>query len=135
MGLAQLAVYYVVFRALITKLNLKTLGRGEAEMKLHSKDDYKAKQQGLQGEVAVSQQIDAAVGQYNSAAIIRGLGGKENIIDVQNCYTRLRVEVHNPDLVSEAIIRESKPDGCGTQRYKYSNHFWQSCGFCQTRSE
>ncbi len=111
MGLAQLAVYYVVFRALITKLNLKTLGRGEAEMKLHSKDDYKAKQQGQQGEVVVSQQIDAAVGQYNSAAIIRGLGGKENIIDVQNCYTRLRVEVHNPDLVSEAIIRESNPMG------------------------
>ncbi|OLQ87911.1 PTS glucose transporter subunit IIBC [Vibrio panuliri] len=103
MGLVQLAVYYVVFRALITKLNLKTLGRGEAEMKLHSKSDYKAKQQG--------QAIDAAAGQYNSAAIIKGLGGKDNIVDVQNCYTRLRVEVRDPELVNEAIIRESNPMG------------------------
>ncbi len=111
MGLAQCAVYYVVFRALITKLNLKTLGRGEAEMKLHNKADYKAKQQGQASNDIVAQVANSAAGQYNSAAIIRGLGGKENIIDVQNCYTRLRVEVHNPDLVDEAVIKQSNPMG------------------------
>jgi PTS system maltose and glucose-specific IIC component len=102
-GLVQLAVYYFVFRALITHLNLKTIGRGEAEMKLQTKDDYKNRNK--------TAAIDSAVGEFNSIAIIEGLGGKDNIVDVQNCYTRLRVEVRDPSLVDEAKIQESNPMG------------------------
>lgn len=106
LGVVQCATYYIVFRVLITKLNLKTLGRGDAEMKLHTKADYKAKK--TSGSVAT---IDNAVGKYNSAAIIQGLGGKENIVDVQNCYTRLRVEIRHPERVDESIIQEANPMG------------------------
>jgi len=106
LGVVQCATYYIVFRVLITKLNLKTLGRGDAEMKLHTKADYKAKK--ASGSVAT---IDNAVGKYNSAAIIQGLGGKGNIVDVQNCYTRLRVEVRHPEQVDESIIQEANPMG------------------------
>lgn len=102
-GLVQLAVYYFVFRALITHLNLKTIGRGEAEMKLQTKDDYKNRNK--------TAAIDSAVCEFNSVAIIEGLGGKDNIVDVQNCYTRLRVEVRDPSLVDEAKIQESNPMG------------------------
>ncbi len=107
LGFVQAATYYVVFRLLITKLNLKTIGRGDAEMKLHTKADYKAKKAGEKsGKVN-----DIEVGVYNSKAIIEGLGGKDNIVDVQNCYTRLRVEIINPDLVDEAKIQEANPMG------------------------
>ncbi|WP_241033847.1 PTS transporter subunit EIIC [Vibrio maerlii] len=106
-GLVQMVVYYFIFRGLIQYLNLKTIGRGEAEMKLHTKADYKERQ--------TTAAIDASVGEFNSVAIIEGLGGKENIIDVQNCYTRLRVEIHNPDLVNEAKIQESNPMGIVTK--------------------
>ncbi len=101
-GLIQMAVYYFVFRGIILALNLKTIGRGEAEMKLHTKADYQDRKSGV---------IDSNVGEYNSKAIIEGLGGKDNIVDVQNCYTRLRVEVKEPDLVDEAKIQESNPMG------------------------
>ncbi|WP_239670738.1 PTS transporter subunit EIIB [Vibrio variabilis] len=55
--------------------------------------------------------MDSAVGEFNSVAIIEGLGGKDNIVDVQNCYTRLRVEVRDSSLVDEAKIQESNPMG------------------------
>ena len=44
-GLVFFAVYYVVFRVLIQKLNLNTLGREKEgmEMKLHTKAEYKEK--------------------------------------------------------------------------------------------
>ena len=43
-GLVYFALYYVIFRALITKMNLKTLGRETEgmEMKLHTKAEFKA---------------------------------------------------------------------------------------------
>jgi len=103
MGLVQMAVFYVVFRTMIIKLNLKTIGRGEAEMKLQTRADYNASKG-----VAI---VDSATGEYNSVAIIEGLGGKDNIVDVQNCYTRLRVEIHDPALVNEAKIQEANPMG------------------------
>ncbi|MGX9522523.1 PTS transporter subunit EIIC [Vibrio mediterranei] len=105
LGLVQFATYYVVFRVLITKLNLKTLGRGDAEMKLHTKADYKERNAG-------TTDIDLGeVGEFNSKAIIAGLGGKANIVDVQNCYTRLRVEVADSTLVDETLIQQANPMG------------------------
>jgi len=106
LGVVQFGVYYAIFRTLIVKLNLKTIGRGDAEMKLQRRADYNAKKAGKASEV-----IDASVGEYNSKAIIEGLGGKANIVDVQNCYTRLRVEVKDPELVDEAKINEANPMG------------------------
>ena len=44
-GVAEFVIYYFLFRFLITKLNLKTLGREDngMEMKLHTKAEYKEK--------------------------------------------------------------------------------------------
>lgn len=38
--------------------------------------------------------------------IINGLGGKANIISVDNCFTRLRVVVHNMALVDDEILKK-----------------------------
>ncbi len=99
-GVLYFALYYVVFRFLIVKLNLKTLGRESdgMEMKLHSKAEYKAK---VASESTAKEQdngVDAAV-------IVEALGGKDNILKVTNCYTRLRTELANPDVVDEETLK------------------------------
>ena len=39
--------------------------------------------------------------------IIQGLGGRDNIVDLDCCITRLRVTVHNQNLVSESLLKQS----------------------------
>ncbi|MCR2051687.1 glucose PTS transporter subunit EIIB [Actinomyces bowdenii] len=40
-----------------------------------------------------------------AAQIIAGLGGQENIVDLEPCITRLRVEVADQDKVEEEALR------------------------------
>ena len=101
-GLVYFALYYVIFRFLIVKFNLKTLGRESEgmEMKLHSKAEYKERAAGntSAGSKTSDEKVDAAL-------IVGALGGKENILKVTNCYTRLRTELENTDLVDEDILK------------------------------
>lgn len=95
-GALYFVVYYVIFRALIVRLNLKTLGRETEgmEMKLHTKSEYKART------------ADAApTGDVDAARIVEALGGPANIRKVTNCYTRLRTELENPELVQEDVLK------------------------------
>lgn len=89
-GLVFTGIYFIVFRFLILKFDFKTPGRedDEEEIKFHTKADFKEKQAG--GKVEK---------QSLAAAILEGLGGKDNIIDVTNCATRLRVNVKDEKLV------------------------------------
>ena len=102
-GLVYFALYYVIFRFLIVKFNLKTLGRESEgmEMKLHSKAEYKeraAAGNASSGSGTSDEKVDAAM-------IVQALGGKENILKVTNCYTRLRTELENTDLVDENVLK------------------------------
>ena len=45
------------------------------------------------------------------ANIINGLGGKENINTVENCITRLRVNVKDESIVNEDIINKMPNSG------------------------
>jgi PTS system N-acetylglucosamine-specific IIB component len=40
-----------------------------------------------------------------AAQILAGLGGDDNVVDLEPCITRLRVEVEDPSLVSEAALK------------------------------
>jgi len=91
-GLSFTAIYFIVFRSLILKYNILTPGRGDSEAKLYTKSDYKQAKEG--SSVSDSQDNQAL-------AFIHGLGGKDNIALLTNCATRLRVKVHNPDIVAE----------------------------------
>ena len=84
-GIAFTGVYFVVFRALILRFNLKTPGREDSEIKLYSKADYQAARQ--QTSAAVSQ--DAKHGQAHG--FLQALGGAANIASLNNCATRLRI--------------------------------------------
>ena len=102
-GVLYFVLYYVIFRVLIVKLNLHTLGR-EAEgmeMKLHSKAEYKAKA-AAESDTAAAPAADNTV---DAAAIVEALGGKDNILKVTNCYTRLRTELADPDKVQDDVLK------------------------------
>lgn len=40
-----------------------------------------------------------------AARILAGLGGDANVLDLEPCVTRLRVEVADPTLVDESALR------------------------------
>ncbi|MER7206900.1 PTS glucose/sucrose transporter subunit IIB [Streptosporangium sp. NPDC000239] len=44
-------------------------------------------------------------------AIIAGLGGAENIIEIEPCITRLRTEVHDAAKVDQAALRAAGAHG------------------------
>lgn len=98
-GIVQIVIYYYIFRFLITKLNLKTPGReDEKEVKLYSKADYKEKKE----KEAKTENI--------AVTIVEGLGGKENIVKIENCYTRLRVTLKSTNNINEEILNRTEPN-------------------------
>ena len=84
-GLCFTALYFVVFRTLIERLNLKTPGREESEIKLYNKADYKAARGQTTAPAAASQKVGQAAG------FLQALGGAANIESINNCATRLRI--------------------------------------------
>ena len=100
-GVAEFFVYYLVFRVLITKLDLKTLGRETAgmEMKLHSKAEYKEK-------VAKEKKAGKGGSDIDAALIVEALGGADNIVKVDNCFTRLRLIVKDSSIVKDDVLKQ-----------------------------
>ena len=89
-GLVFAVIYYVAFRVIITKFNLKTPGRED--------DDVEAEKAAVLGNSDY-----AAV----AAIILEGLGGKENVTSIDNCITRLRLEVKDQAKVDEKKIKSA----------------------------
>ncbi|HHQ6042399.1 TPA: alpha-glucoside-specific PTS transporter subunit IIBC [Enterobacter asburiae] len=84
-GVCFTGIYFAVFKTLIERLNLKTPGREESEIKLYSKADYKAASGQTTVPAAASQQVGQAAG------FLQALGGAANIESINNCATRLRI--------------------------------------------
>ena len=88
-GVPWFFLYYFSFKFLIEKYDFKTPGREE---------DLLTEQKVLS---------DAEQTQL----ILSGLGGHENIEDLDNCITRLRVTVKDASLVNEDILKTSGAQG------------------------
>lgn len=103
-GLAYAVIYYLVFYFMITKMNLKTPGResDDEETKLYTRADVNARKESEKGKGA-----DDRI----SALILKGLGGKDNISDIDCCATRLRITVKKMTLVTDSLLRESGASG------------------------
>ncbi|MFT4414502.1 N-acetylglucosamine-specific PTS transporter subunit IIBC [Fredinandcohnia humi] len=95
-GLVFAIIYYVLFRFLITKFDLKTPGR-EDETDEEATEDL--------GDTTNNKFYDMAVKIYD------GLGGDDNVVSVDNCATRLRVEVANMDKVDQKKIKATGVHG------------------------
>lgn len=85
-GVIFTAIYYFVFKFMILKFNYATPGResDDEEAKLLTKDEYNA----LKGE-----HKSYGSDRFNVEGIIEALGGGENILEISNCATRLRLLV------------------------------------------
>ncbi len=111
-GLFYALIYYVIFYLMITRLNLKTPGRddGEMETKLYTRKDMNNRRRNTDDVSNTSRRSQGAVSasDHVSGQILKGLGGKSNLENLDCCATRLRVTVNDPDLVDEKILK-----GCG----------------------
>lgn len=90
LGIAAFAVFYVVFRFAIVKFDLKTPGRED--------DDVEAEKKAV---LSNSDFTEVA------SIILEGLGGKDNITSLDNCITRLRMEIKDYTLVDEKKIKSA----------------------------
>ena len=106
-GVVYFIIYYFLFGLLIRKFNYKTPGREDIdeETKLSTRKDYNKKQQGEKQEENRGEQTSRA------AEILDGLGGRENLSDVDCCATRLRITVKNPESVNDAKLRSTGASG------------------------
>lgn len=106
-GAAYFVLYYFTFSIMIRKMDLKTPGResDSEEPKLYNRADFKEKT-GVGSDGAAASGTDTV-----SATILRGLGGKANVTDVDCCATRLRITVADPDKVSDGMLKRSGASG------------------------
>lgn len=111
-GIFYFIIYYFLFSFLIRKLNLKTPGRDDSdEVKLYRRSDVDAKKNGnhASSNAGKSRETDEKV--QISRMICKGLGGRENISDVDCCATRLRCTVYDAELVDADVLKATGASG------------------------
>lgn len=115
---------------MIHRLDLKTPGRENTEeVKLYHRKDLEKRDAKLQGSETqeseeklnskTQQESSKNAGNriaqdadlLRSQKICRGLGGKDNISDVDCCATRLRCTVYQSELVDDSILKETGASG------------------------
>lgn len=98
-GLAFFALYYFTFYTLITKKDIKLLGRDSSiNIEENSSDEENLK-------------LSHSNYEYMSKKILENIGGKDNLINYENCMTRLRLEVKDMSLVNENKIKQTGAHG------------------------
>lgn len=88
-GVIVAVIYYVVFRFMIAKFNFKTPGREDDDT-----DETK---------------VTLSNNNYTEVAkiVLEGVGGKGNVASIDNCITRLRLEVKDYTKVDEKKIKSA----------------------------
>lgn len=85
-GLIFMVIYFVIFYLAIKKFDIKTPGREDA----------------IEGASDADISIGKGTEKFRTMAegILKALGGKENIVDVANCMTRLRLTVKDEKILA-----------------------------------
>ncbi len=101
LGLVMFILYYLVFRTLIIKLDIKTPGRGEGDVDFND--------QGI-GRIGIGTSASTeGLGKDEASAlkIIEGLGGLGNLQAFDYCATRIRAEIKDAGKVDREAIKAS----------------------------
>jgi len=96
MGVFWFFAYFLVFRFVIRRWDLKTIGRED--------DDE---------EEGNDEPAAAGADRYavTAARFVDALGGPENILELENCATRLRMRVADPALVDDVALKRAGASG------------------------
>ncbi len=91
LGLVNFVVFYFVFKYAIKKFNLETLGR----------------EKGLKSNTLLAEK------KYDEVAgvVLAGLGGKQNIKNIDNCVSRLRIDLKDQEQVDVEAVKGSGASG------------------------
>lgn len=84
-GIAYAFIYYYVFKFVIIKKNLKTPGRDTEE----------------------AEETEDVTESELGEAIAEALGGRENILDIDNCISRLRLILKDTKLADEKKLKST----------------------------
>ena len=89
-GVIWFFLYYFSFKFLIERFNFKTPGREEN---------------------LITNSVKNLSNEEQTQLILSGLGGKDNIEELDNCITRLRITVRDSELVDEEKLKKSGARG------------------------
>ncbi|UUD35186.1 glucose PTS transporter subunit IIA [Mycoplasmopsis caviae] len=112
-GAAYFPIYFLGFFFFIKKFNLATPGRGET-VKLFTKKDFQEKQ-----DAKAESKKDTSTKNAKEYAMILALGGSKNILNTNNCASRLRYDIKDRSLVNEA---ECKAAGAVALKWEGDKH-------------
>ena len=84
-GLVYAVIYFFVFRWAILKFNIKTPGREDES-----------------DEVSFDEEVTEL-----GAAIMEAVGGKDNIVEIDNCISRLRLVLNDTSIVNENALKKT----------------------------
>ncbi|MGL5231743.1 MAG: glucose PTS transporter subunit EIIB, partial [Fusobacteriaceae bacterium] len=87
-GLVWFAIYYVVFKWYIEKYNVGTPGRDNSSQAQEAMDS-------------------GDIGGYTAKVMLDALGGKENIVNLDNCITRLRLVLKDSSIIDVEAIKNA----------------------------
>lgn len=102
LGLINFFVFYFAFKYFIKRWNLETPGRESFDLVESSSQLLKDRNYSEMAKIT-----------------LEGLGGKSNIANIENCISRLRVDLTDPSLVNQEKIREA---GCSGIFFPSTNH-------------
>lgn len=143
LGIAYFIIYYLLFRILISKFNLKTLGRenivqydkeikveeiipavdtvrklteeeikADSSLTVENKDNENTTDESNKTSEENSEKPEEEISEEKNIrelekteAILFALGGKRNIINLDNCSSRLKLEVKNSLFVNDAALK------------------------------
>jgi PTS system N-acetylglucosamine-specific IIC component len=110
MGVVFFVVYYLLFRFAITKWNMRTPGREpesefEAEEQANLLDGTDAVTSVAAGGRGATTKTAPVAADSKAEQIIAAFGGRQNLVDVGFCTTRLRMEVADNSKVDQARLR------------------------------
>ena len=99
-GVPVAILYYVIFKYLIIRDDVKTPGR---------EDDILLTEEISDEEKNIH--LEHSNYRYMAKKILDNIGGRDNIVEIENCITRLRVEVKNGKLVNDDNIKKTGAKG------------------------
>lgn len=110
LGVIYAVIYFFSFWFFIKKFNIQTPGRTADNVTLYTRKDYNAKNDGtvsMNASHASHQETVSETENSINGNLMKYLGGKANITEIDNCASRLRIKVKDKSLVNLEALKSS----------------------------